>query len=277
MATYFVFSDEAGCYKKERNNKFLKANPFFIRASLIIDSSDWIKLNRRFNQVKKSYGLPPEKEVKWSYIWSLQKDRKNGKLSEDKAYYFLKDFTEDQLLSFVTVCLGLLKECSYCKVIYSITLNDPKLTPKIDYQNIYKMHLRDAMQRIEMEIQNDDNNLAILFLDPINKKTDDLISESYRTIYLWGDFIEKYEHIKDSLSFEFSHHSFGIQLADYCAGVFNNALKGYAKSIDIFRTTLWEFVRKHSDGNFMGYGVVEVPTNEKVRGILLGKINGLIP
>ena len=127
-----------------------------------------------------------------------------------------------------------------------------------------------------MEIQNDDNNLAILFLDPINNNTDYLIRESYRRIYLSGDFIKKYKHIKDSLSFELSHHSFGIQLADYCVGVFNSALKGFSKSTDIFRTILWQFVRKGFDGSFMGYGVVEIPKNQKVRQILLEKINNLI-
>lgn len=276
MATYFVFSDEAGCYRKERNNEFVKANPFFIRASLIIDSSDWKTLNLKFHQLKKRYGLPAEKEVKWSYLWSLRKDQKNGRLSEDKPFYFLKNFTEDQLLSFVTECLDLLTECSYCKVIYTITLNYPELTPVIDDQKIYEMHIQDTMQRIEMEIENDKDNLAILFLDPINRKTDDLIRESYRRIYLYGDFIKKYEHLKDNLSFELSHHSFGIQLADYCAGVFNNALKGYHESIDIFRTTLWKLVRKYPDGNFMGYGIVEIPKNEDVRKKLSRKIDNLV-
>ena len=276
MATYFVFSDETGCYKQIRNDKFLKAHPFFIRASLIINSNDWLMLNQKFYQVKKCYGIPAENEVKWSYIWSLKKDRENETLSKDKDYYFLKDFTEDNLIEFVKSCLGLLTECSYCKIIYTITLNDPNLTHRIDVQEIYRMHLQDTMQRIEMEIQNDDNNLAILFLDPINNNTDYLIRESYRRIYLSGDFIKKYKHIKDSLSFELSHHSFGIQLADYCVGVFNNALKGFSKSTDIFRTILWQFVRKGFDGNFMGYGVVEVPKNQKVRQILLEKINNLI-
>jgi len=138
------------------------------------------------------------------------------------------------------------------------------------------MHLQDTMQRIEMEIQNDDNNLAIFFLDPIDKKADSLIREYYRKIYLTGDFIREYKHIKDCLHFELSHHSIGIQLADYCAGVFNSALKGFSKSSDIFKTKLWQFVRKDSDKNFMGYGVIEVPTNRKVRQYLSEKIENLI-
>lgn len=276
MAIYFVFSDEAGNYKKDRSKKFLKRHPFFIRVSLLLDSIDWINLNQRFYQVKKDYGIPKEKEVKWSYIWALKEARKHGTLSKNKDYYFLKDFTEDKLIEFVESCLGLLSNCTYCKLIYTVTLNDTNLTPKINPQELYKMHIQDTMQRIEMEIQNNQSNLAILFLDPINNETDNLIRESYKSIYLSGDFIKEYRHIKDSLSFELSHHSFGIQLADYCVGIFNNTLKGFPKSINIFKSILLQFVRKNSDGNFMGYGVVEIPKNDMVRKDISNKISSLI-
>nr|WP_256329707.1 DUF3800 domain-containing protein [Fervidobacterium changbaicum] len=132
------------------------------------------------------------------------------------------------------------------------------------------------MQRVEMEIQYSQDNIAILFLDPIGREADRSIREAYRQIYLCGDFIKKYKHIKDSLSFELSHHSFGIQLCDYCAGIFNGVLKGYTPSIEVFRTRLRPFLRKSSEGKFMGCGIVEVPKNEQARQFLLSRICGII-
>lgn len=38
---YFAFSDECGKHKQP-NKKFIRANPFYIRATYIIKGDDWI-------------------------------------------------------------------------------------------------------------------------------------------------------------------------------------------------------------------------------------------
>jgi hypothetical protein len=264
MSVYFVFSDESGCYEKIRNDNFIRAHPFYCRASLIIDSDDWVSLKEKIYKLKKDYGIPLENEVKWSYLWSLKKDKMNDTLNNTKDYYFLKDFSYDHLFDYIKCCLESLIKCSYCKLIFTVTLNDTKYTSNISKPKIYRFHIQDAMQRIEMEIQND-RNLAILFLDPISNKTDKLIREAYNAIFLSGDYISEYRHIKDSLSFEISQHSFGIQLADYCVGIFNSVLKNRSNSKEIFNSILLKLLRKNPCGDSIGFGITEVPKKKSAR------------
>lgn len=91
MAIFFVFSDEAGCYRQNRWNKFLKSHPFYVRAALIISADDWIRLNSKYLNIKEDYGIPKDKEFKWSFIWSLKKSKDEGTLTEKDEYYFLKN------------------------------------------------------------------------------------------------------------------------------------------------------------------------------------------
>lgn len=44
MDAYFSFTDECGVYEKIRSEKFLKANPFYVRATVIISLEDYLKL-----------------------------------------------------------------------------------------------------------------------------------------------------------------------------------------------------------------------------------------
>ncbi len=264
MATYFVFSDESGAYKQNRGPNYLRKRPYYVRSALMIDVDNWIKLKERFIEVKKSKNLPLDKEIKWSYLWSLKKHRNNNEtIPADRPYYFLRDFKEEDLISYVKdVCL-MLKDCNMNKIIITITLNE--FTAAISKANIYKMHLQELMQRIEMEIQDRDDNLAILFFDPENQEVDSLIRSAYREIYLTGDFISKYAHIKDSISFELSHHSFGVQIADYIAGIFNGFLRNYSISKTLFQECVSDVIRRSPSGEIFGYGVREVPRSDENR------------
>lgn len=41
MAVWFVFSDEAGDYRKSPSARFLRAHPYFIRAGVMIKGDNW--------------------------------------------------------------------------------------------------------------------------------------------------------------------------------------------------------------------------------------------
>jgi len=266
MSVFFVFSDEAGQYQRKRTDRFLRAHPYYCRATIIIDAADWIRLRPEFYKLKKDLlNLEVQQEIKWSYIWSLYKHRKNKeKISKKKPYYFLRNHNPDDLLEFVKEALNLLKTCDSCHIIYTVTINDRAKTPRILQQNIIRMHLQDIMQRVEMQIQTIPNSIGILFFDPVNSKTDKYIREAYQTIYQQGDFIKDYSHIKDSIAFELSHHSFGVQLADYCAGILDGCLKNYEKSIELFKNQIWDKIRSHN-GDVWGYGILEIPKREENR------------
>lgn len=277
MAVYLVFSDEAGDYKKVRNDKFIRNHPFYCRSAVILNASHWKCLRDNFCNLKEHFlNIEPTKEVKWSYIWSVASyKRSNKKIPKSKAFYFLKDYSIDTLVSFVDKSLELLSQCDDCCLVYTITFNEKDKTPKISEEKILKMHLQDIMQRIQMQIQMEADNLAVFFFDSKSKKIDYKLKEIYQSVYQEGDFIERYTHIIDSIVFDWSHHSIGIQFADYCAGVFYGLLKSHKKSFELFRNRIWQKVR-NQDGDCFGYGICEVPSNAENRNYLRSKINTIL-
>ena len=66
------------------------------------------KFNKGFRDMKKSFDLPLEKEIKWSYHWSLQKYQKNSRtIPENQPFYFLKDIDHNEVINFLDSSLRL--------------------------------------------------------------------------------------------------------------------------------------------------------------------------
>lgn len=277
MATFFLFSDEAGQYQRSPTGAFCKKYPFYIRSAVLLDVESWITLKDKFFSLKQQSGLPINKEIKWSYLWSLTKHNNNFEaIPTDADYYFLKDFTLKTLYDLVINSCSLLESCAYCKIVLTVTAN--KTDNKWDDKTIYKWHLQELMQRVEMEIDNRFDNLAVMFFDSTDLAVEKLLREAYSSIYTGGDFIEKYSHIKDSISFEQSHHSFGIQIADYAAGSFNGFLHDFQFGTYLFTEHLYGLLRRGETGEIMGYGIREVPSSEvDLRHQLENKLTELLP
>jgi hypothetical protein len=271
MATYFVFSDEAGGYKEERDQRYLQGHPYYVRSAVIISDKDWMVLKESFLSLKEKYKLPADREIKWNYIWSLKQHRERGEeITRKKRYYFLRDVSNKTFTSFVSDCCNLLCDCEFCKLIFTITSNKEDLT--VPKSTLYNWHLNELMPRIEMEMQSRSDNLAILFFDSTGPRNDNAIREQYKNTYYEGPFIEKYKHIKDSCSFELSHHSFGLQIADYTAGIINGSLRGFNTSLELFNKYIEGLIRRSEKGKVLGYGIREVPTDSVVRSLLESKL-----
>ena len=75
---------------------------------------------------------------------------------------------------------------------------------------------------------------------------------------------------------EFSHHSIGIQLADFIAGAFNGFLRGYETSKDIMKCCIFPKLRRNPENSeIIGWGVIDVPTNPEFRKFLKKKLDDL--
>lgn len=124
MAIYFGFSDEYGDYQPQRNVGFVKAHPFYVRSLVLIDALEWKLLSKKVEALKREFALP-EKELKWSYLWSLRsysltKKKYNGK--ED--FFVFSKFDYDKLIDFVEATLGLLNSLKYSRIVLSVTNNN---------------------------------------------------------------------------------------------------------------------------------------------------------
>jgi hypothetical protein len=262
---FFVFGDEVGEYKeeRERGRNFLSKNPFYIRSAYLISISDWKSLAGKERQSRLDRKLPENGEIKWAYLWSLYRHLKNKEeVPQDKPYSFLANYDIETLKEYVSDVVSALNSFDSVKIIFTITMNQKVTTGK--ESDIIKWHIQDIMQRVEMEIQSSDS-LAVFFFDESNEKTNKHIRNCYREIYKTGDFIKQYSHIKDSLAFEISHHSVGLQVADYLCGCLHGALKKFAFSSEVFHKYIKSKLRADASGKFLGFGIREVPRDLAVR------------
>lgn len=274
--TYFCFSDECGGYNQMMSSKQLISHPFYIRTTLLMNSKEWKHLNNEFRTLKIKYSLPLSKELKWCNLWSIKSYQTTPKKYPlDKEIEYLGDYDYLKLIEFVNESLGLLKSLKEKKIIATYTKNSPKnsLTEKL----LLKYHLQEHMQRLEMELQNNENNLGVLFIDPLNKSKDELFRNIYNELFEGGDFLTKYKFIKDSLNIENSHHSVGIQITDYISGTFNSILKvspknDYKFGVQMFYEHVYPNLRKNRNGAIQGFGIREVPRDGNVRAWIIEKL-----
>lgn len=269
MCTYFAFSDECGLYNPKKPN--LKVHPYYIRSTILIKSSEWKILKEKFFALKKEYDLPINKEIKWAYLWSLRIHQKNKTaIKDNKDFKFLENYDYHKLIEFVEKTLCLLNDIEYKKIVLTVTKN--KNNSQYSEPKMLKMHLQEHMQRIEMEIQDSEKNLAVLFFDPVSENTDKLLRDVYFELINEGDFIEKYSHIKDSLNIEHSHQSVGIQIADYISGAFSAMLRGITSSnYELGQKMFFEYVYpnlRRYNGKIMGAGIREVQSDTQFRNYL---------
>jgi hypothetical protein len=271
MAIYFAFCDENGAYKRLRGSGFLRAHPVYLRATVHFPADQWKNLEGRFRELKNNYGLPLTEEIKWSYAWSLKSHARTGKSIKPRdKYYFLRDYDPERLQEFLLEAVSLLRTVDGAKAI--ITITDNAVCQKIGIERLLRMHLQESMQRIEMDMQADPSNLCVLFVDPVSADKDKALREAYAQLYHVGDLITRYSHIKDSLNLEHSHHSVGIQMADYMAGAVGSALNGRPLGQQIYAEQIRHILRRHLNGSVGGYGIREVPGNKELRKELLAKL-----
>lgn len=269
MSIFFGFSDECGSYQMDKTTKYLSVHPHYVRSTLLIKAEDWKKLNKAFIDLKILYSLPLEKEVKWAYLWQLRNCQiKKQVVHSNKPFKFLEGYDYHDLIEFVEKSLNLLNEIEFKKII--LTHTDNTNCARISEKSMLKMHLQEHMQRIEMQIQTrSEENLAVLFFDPVCESTDILLRDIYFELFNSGDFIKSYKHIKDSLNIEHSHQSTGIQLADYISGSFSAFLKGlispnYDRGKNMFYKYIYPNLRTYQ-GTIWGVGIREVPSNMTYR------------
>lgn len=279
--TYFCFSDECGDYKPNMTDKQLRKHPFYIRTTLLMNSNEWKTLNLNFRELKKKYGLPISKEIKWANLWTIRSFQKNKKkITERSDLQYIENIDYHVLIDFVEESLLLVNTLNEKKIIATYTKNSNRYST--NEKSMISFHLQEHMQRLEMELQVDEGNLSVLFFDPVGNEKNEMFRQIYYELFENGDYIEKYKFIKDSLNIENSHHSVGIQIADYISGAFSSVLKAsidndYSRGVKMFYESIYPNLRRCWNGEIQGYGIREVPSSEQTRNWLIGQMNNFKP
>lgn len=211
MEAYFAFTDECGVYQKNRSKKFLKSNPFYVRATVIISLEDYIKFQTEMDRLKEELNIKPSIEIKWAHLGNAIKN------NYKKTPHTL---TKEQIIRYFTDILSLISKMDAVKIYYTFTPNSK--IGHVGEAALIKMHLQNALQRIQTTMSEKDG-YAIVVADDLNDKTKCLKQAIYE-LTTHGDFVS-YTNIKKSLYVDFSNQCQGLQLADICAGVFTSVLK----------------------------------------------------
>jgi hypothetical protein len=265
MPVFFGFSDESGKYKKERSDKFVSKNPFYCRSAVILEAHDWMKLEEKFYSLKRNFlKIGRQQAVKWSYIWSLYKHFQKGEgIPPNKPYFALRNHALDKLVDFIRKILQLLCECHSCRLILTLTFNDRQKTAPLEIKDIAKFHMSQIFNMAEREMRKIPESVCVFFMSREEPALERVMKEAFFEIH--GESLPwKYVRVKNSLNFEYFPQTFGGQVADYCAGVFNGCLRLYPQSIDLFRHQLWPKIMQEKN-KVLGYGITELPKDSKNR------------
>jgi|GEM_PF-5043491 len=220
----FIFSDEAGR---------IGVGNYYLRSVVVIPEKEYFKASNEFLSLKEEYGIPKDEELKTSDIWFLKIcQEKNSPNLEKRCNKRLKKYLVDSkkgyeyYMEFLEKSLKLIPRSSVIIVVWTYFFERVFKNQR----DIERDFLQTIMLRIEDELKEQGKRGIILydvaFLKPL--------SRFYSEIFLRGEFVEKYSHIKDSIAFEVSTYSFGIQVADYISNIVLNALRGYKESRCLF-------------------------------------------
>jgi len=238
----FIFSDEAGWIKPEK---------YYLRTALMIEENAYFQLQHQFIELKKEYGIPPNEEFKASDVWHLLKYQEKGIPLPKKDRHRLEKYTKNHYphyWDFILRSLELIPNTSSIVVVWTYFFNTP---PKAQ-EEIEKDFLQVLMLRIEDELKERDKYGIILY----DESSMNALSHYYSIIFHEGKFVHEYSHIKDSIAFEVSTFSSGIQIVDYVASVIHNSLRGYTYSINAFNEYIKPLLRWNKKRSIIQTGFI---------------------
>ena len=260
MSNYFIFTDEAGVYRRRTSEEHIKSHPFYIRFNVLMSIDDYRQYQIEMQRISGEYEIPFDEEIKWSDLWSKTKNKPRNE--------FIQRITVPRLKGYYRKVFETAVNKESTSFMYTVT-DIIGRTCDWKCETIYKSHLQDAFQRIQMDMSVDD--FATFIMDELNEETLKQIKTACHAFTVNGDFVN-YKNIYQGVLTENSLYSPGIQLADYAAGVMNGYLRGkivspgnYQFATDLYNDFIKPRLRRHSNGEIVGYGVVDIPKKTPFR------------
>lgn len=260
MSNYFVFTDEAGTYQRHPSDAHIRSHPFYIRSNVVMAIDDYRQYQIDMQRIAGEYEISFDEEIKWSDLWSKTKGNPRNDLISTMPLNRLKGYYR----RIFETAAG--KESTY----FMFTVTDiVGRTCGWRSEPIYKSHLQDAFQRIQMDMGTSD--FATFVMDDLNEETIKQIKAACHSFTVQGDFVN-YKNLYQGVLIENSLYSPGIQLADYSAGIMNGYLRGkivspgnYQFATDLYDEFIKPRLRSHFTGTIVGYGVVDIPKKTAFR------------
>ena len=260
MSNRFVFKDEAGAYQHRPSDAHIRSHPFYIRSNVVMAIDDYRRYQIEMQRISGEYEIPFDEEIKWSDLWSKKKGNPRNDLIARMSANRLKGYYRKVFETAVG------KEST--RFMFTVT-DIVGRTCGWQSEPIYKCHLQDAFQRIQMDMGA--NGFATFVMDELNEGTLKQIKAACHAFTVHGDFVD-YKNLYQGVLTENSLYSPGIQLADYAAGVMNGYLRGkivspnnYQFATDLYNDFIKPRIRCSGYGKIVGYGVIDIPKGTQFR------------
>ncbi len=294
--TYLCFNDESGSMEDKKGD-------FYIRSSLVVNSEHLKTLENKINEIRNNLNLSNlNKEIKWQDLWQLQNcfkkstKPKDNRLCEIYNYLCNLDKNYHLLIDYCEKVLKLLVDTNF-DIRIILTFTDKKECSNYGKKKIFKFHIQDHLQRLQMQFQSNDSivkslqmqfqsndSIVIIIFDSLNEENRKLFKEIHRSIISQSDFIKKYTVVFDSLLFDDSYDNKFLQITDFIAGCFAGTLTGikknqndnYTYAIKFYRDYIFPTLCKTNNNEVWGAGMIEIPSNKEIREQYKNKISKII-
>jgi len=246
MQLFFI--DESGTPPQTVNGR----DRYFVIGGLVIPDGMWHKLRDAVQGMKIRRGL--RGELKWRYFAPSNKDAKNPMRSMTQA---AKDEVRNEIYGIICSIKSI--RAMACVTCIEAAFDMPSCNSSDElYHYTYKplserfqYHLQDLTRSVGR------SETGIIIADPRGVAADQRFRGAHELlIKQGGDFVSNYPNLIESLFFQPSDLSLGVQLADMVAGA---VWRKFEKNDESFYLLIEPAFRKGPSGAVEGYGIVKFP------------------
>lgn len=225
---------------------------YFVIGGLVIPEQVWHKVRDAVHGMKVRRKLIGE--IKWRYFSPTNADTANPMRSMSRDE---KDEIRAEL--YQIICSVKSIKSMACVACIEAAYAMPSI---MDRDDLYHYTYKPLSERFQYYLQDLSRTVGrtecgIVVADHRGPKDDARFRRAHEALlYSPGDFTSKYENLIESLFFQPSDLSVGVQLADMVAGA---VWRKFEKGDDRWYTALEPSIRKSPSGSVDGYGIIKFP------------------
>ncbi len=225
---------------------------YFVIGGIVVPDGAWHKLRDAVQGMKIRRGL--RGELKWRYFAATNKDQKNP----------MRLFSQDQRNEVRRELYGIICSIKSIKALACVTCLEAafKMPTCSCSDHVYHYTYKPMSERFQYHLQDLTRAVGrmetgIIIADPRGAAADQRFRGAHELLIKRpGDFTSNYPNLIESLFFQPSDLSLGVQLADMVAGA---VWRKYEKQDDFFYNLIEPAMRKSPNGVVDGYGIIKFP------------------
>ena len=175
--SYFVFTDESGVYQQNPSEKHIRSNPFYVRSYVLISVDDYQQYQKDIKEINREYNISLFDEIKWADL--------RLKINDKPRSNIVTRLTVEQLKSYYHKIFDIASSKKSIRFMFTAT-KIAKETCNNKSDTVFRFHLQDAFQRIQMDMRSIDG-FAVFVMDEWNSKTIRQVKDACYDFTMRGD------------------------------------------------------------------------------------------